>query len=334
MTSHLPAFDVSRLRTSYPEAGRERAALLALARAGLQAERWEDVMRVAKELVRAVQQATPGADLTAEERHIFFTASKQVQARDSDSEQPAGLNRIAASASAPLRPLLAHCRDRVASLAVLSAVICLAVAQVLSGIRAAWRNSKVEDGGVRDVTDEYKVHLERELHATAVELAALLEGSLLKSVMSPEPQIFYRKLCGDFYRYLAEVSVPGAAGQCDAAGKDDAGHWLRPTNPRREGRAGARMMRRPSIAVELLPLQAGPLRGSPLRLVALAAERSTRALGCRSVHSAISIAVISILPSICCSPSLRQPCRRAGGSPRRGRVGFERGAAGLREEVA
>jgi hypothetical protein len=66
--------------------------------------------------------------------------------------------------------------------------------------------------GVRDVTDEYKSHLERELMTLTTELATLLESSLLRAVMSPEPQIFYRKLVGDFYRYLAEISVPGAAG--------------------------------------------------------------------------------------------------------------------------
>ena len=63
------------------------------------------------------------------------------------------------------------------------------------------------------MTDEYKSHLERELLGLVLELSGLIEATLLKSVMSPEPQIFYRKLVGDFYRYLAEVSVPGAAGQ-------------------------------------------------------------------------------------------------------------------------
>lgn len=82
--------------------------------------------------------------------------------------------------------------------------------QVLSGLRAAWRNCKLEDG-TKDVCDEYQLQLERELSSSAVELASLLESTMLKSVMSPEPQIFYRKLVGDFYRYLAEVSVPGAA---------------------------------------------------------------------------------------------------------------------------
>jgi hypothetical protein len=63
-------------------------------------------MRVAKELVRAVQQAAPGADLTAEERHIFFTASKQVQARGMDSEQPIESNRrLRLCSSAPARSL-------------------------------------------------------------------------------------------------------------------------------------------------------------------------------------------------------------------------------------
>ena len=64
---------------------------------------------------------------------------------------------------------------------------------------------------MRDVVDEYRCHLERELLQLTVDVATLLESTLLKSVMSPEPQIFYRKMVGDLYRYLAEVSVPGAA---------------------------------------------------------------------------------------------------------------------------
>jgi hypothetical protein len=164
MTSHLPAYDLSRVHASYPEAAKERSALLALARASSQAERWEDMLRFVRELVRTAQLATPGADLTPEERQLFASASKQV----------------------------------------------------LSALRAAWRACKLdpEGTGVRDVVDEYKAHLERHLLSVGTELAQLLEQGLLRAVMSPEPQIFYRKLVGDFYRYLAEIAVPGAAGSC------------------------------------------------------------------------------------------------------------------------
>lgn len=99
--------------------------------------------------------------------------------------------------------------DRRFLLPLCCAVLACSV-QILSGIRAAWRNCKL-DGGVRDVVDEYRCHLERELLSVTVDVATLLEATLLKSVMSPEPQIFYRKMVGDLYRYLAEISVPGAA---------------------------------------------------------------------------------------------------------------------------
>lgn len=59
--------------------------------------------------------------------------------------------------------------------------------------------------------DELKYQFERELLTLCTDLATLLETTLIQSVKSPEPQIFYRKLVGDFYRYLAEISVPGAA---------------------------------------------------------------------------------------------------------------------------
>jgi hypothetical protein len=79
MTSHLPAYDLARLKAAYPEPAKERAALLSLARAASQAERWDDMLRFTREIVRTAQLATPGADLTAEERQLFFSATKQVR---------------------------------------------------------------------------------------------------------------------------------------------------------------------------------------------------------------------------------------------------------------
>lgn len=86
MTSHLPAFDLSRVHSLYPDPVKKRAALVALGRASLLAERWEDLMRLAKELVKTATQATPGADLTPEERNIFFTATKQVRREEREDE--------------------------------------------------------------------------------------------------------------------------------------------------------------------------------------------------------------------------------------------------------
>lgn len=64
---------------------------------------------------------------------------------------------------------------------------------------------------VRDaVVDDYRASLERDLLSLASDLAALIEATQLKSVMSPEPQVFYRKMIGDCYRYLAEVAAAGA----------------------------------------------------------------------------------------------------------------------------
>ncbi len=78
MTSHLPSYDLTRVAAAYSEPAKERGALLTLSRAAQQAERWDDMLRFAREIVRTAQLATPGADLTPEERLIFFTATKQV----------------------------------------------------------------------------------------------------------------------------------------------------------------------------------------------------------------------------------------------------------------
>lgn len=93
MTSHLPAYDLHRLRVAYSDPVKERAALLALARAAQSAERWEDLLRFSREIVRAAQMATPGADLTQEERMILFTATKQVRKQASEGEATATLQR-------------------------------------------------------------------------------------------------------------------------------------------------------------------------------------------------------------------------------------------------
>jgi hypothetical protein len=79
MTSHLPAYDLGRLRATYTEPSKERSALLTLARTAHQAERWDDMQRFARDIIRTAQLATPGADLTSEERQIFFTSTKQVR---------------------------------------------------------------------------------------------------------------------------------------------------------------------------------------------------------------------------------------------------------------
>jgi 14-3-3 protein epsilon len=153
-------YDLAGLWNRYEnQADKQRAALLALARVTCDAERWEDLYRITKMLIRAVALDTPGADLTSEERNFFCQATKQL----------------------------------------------------LCATRAAWRQCKSDAATEDDVADLYTQYLERELLLIVTEVVDLLETTLIASVKSSEPQVFYRKLVGDCYRYLAEVSVPNAA---------------------------------------------------------------------------------------------------------------------------
>ena len=92
-----------------------------------------------------------------------------------------------------------------------------ATKQVLCAIRAAWRHCRLDASKPDGLTDSYRQHLEHELFVVATETAQLLETTLLATVKSPEPQIHYRTLVGDCYRYLAEIgAVPVALSSYDS----------------------------------------------------------------------------------------------------------------------
>jgi len=168
MASLLLPYDLSRVYAQYPDPPRQRSALLSLCRAALTSERWDELLRLSRALLRASMLATPGQDLTTEERNIFAQAVKQN----------------------------------------------------LSALRASWRachvdavssSSSESERLLSSVSVAYRSQLERELLTLVSDIVTLVEQCILNNVNIPEAQIYYRKLVGDCYRYLAEVSVPGAA---------------------------------------------------------------------------------------------------------------------------
>ncbi len=78
MTSHLPPYDLNRIKAAYRDPQKERGALLALARTAHAADRFDDAFRASLALIRVAAVATPGADITPEERSIFAQSMKQV----------------------------------------------------------------------------------------------------------------------------------------------------------------------------------------------------------------------------------------------------------------
>jgi len=102
-------------------------------------------------------------------------------------------------------------------------MLSVAYKNVVGQRRASWRTLKSEDDCLQDnkaLKDEYKRVVEMELETKCNEVLVLLEESLIEELQVDleketltetenalvETQVFYLKMCGDYYRYLAEFS--------------------------------------------------------------------------------------------------------------------------------
>jgi len=86
-------------------------------------------------------------------------------------------------------------------------LLSVAYKNVVGSKRASWRTLS---GGFDDadeaLIEKYKGIVENELENICKEVISLLADSLLKTVngKKDETEVFYLKMCGDYYRYLAE----------------------------------------------------------------------------------------------------------------------------------
>lgn len=150
------------------------AGLLNLARVTETAERFEDMCEIMGSLVMKKKEA--GTDLELEERNMLSVAYKNV----------------------------------------------------VGSRRASWRTLKEPEESSQEVEDmqkKYKQLVEKELEGKCNEVLKLLEENLVKEIgddeefanenevndkygdkETAETQVFYLKMCGDYYRYLAEFS--------------------------------------------------------------------------------------------------------------------------------
>lgn len=103
-------------------------------------------------------------------------------------------------------------------------MLSVAYKNVVGQRRASWRtltSDQTEDTTKedQDLKDNYRAMVEAELEAKCREVLNLIENSLVDTSMDPnnlpdpmneeqrkevETQVFYLKMCGDYYRYLAE----------------------------------------------------------------------------------------------------------------------------------
>jgi len=89
-------------------------------------------------------------------------------------------------------------------------LLSVAYKNVVGAKRASWRTLA---GGFDDADEEllkkYKAIVENELEAICREVLSLLTDHLCKNVKGngDETEVFYLKMCGDYYRYLSEFKT-------------------------------------------------------------------------------------------------------------------------------
>lgn len=92
-------------------------------------------------------------------------------------------------------------------------LLSVAYKNVVGARRSSWRViSSIEqktEGNERKQTmaREYRENIEKELREICKDVLSLLTDYLIPKASSPESQVFYLKMKGDYYRYLAEVAT-------------------------------------------------------------------------------------------------------------------------------
>jgi len=142
------AFNLTKFKEHFKD---ERKDLVFMARTAETAERYDDMCRFMRELVKLSDKTK--VDLTVEERNLLSVAYKNV----------------------------------------------------IGARRASWRTLNVDERKDDDLIVEYKRQVEQELDDICKDVLDLLENVLVKNATQRnESRVFYLKMTGDYYRYLAE----------------------------------------------------------------------------------------------------------------------------------
>jgi len=129
-------------------------------------------------------------------------------------------------------------------------LLSVAYKNVVGARRASWRvlqsiaNKEAKDSKQRQYVLAYKAKVEAELSAVCDDVLSLLNDFLLGSpTISPEEEVFYSKMKGDYYRYKAEHLVGKKRNDVVDSADDaykaalEASKPLKSTNPIRLGLA-------------------------------------------------------------------------------------------------
>ncbi|XP_043910276.1 14-3-3 protein epsilon isoform X2 [Protopterus annectens] len=131
-------------------------------------------------------------------------------------------------------------------------LLSVAYKNVIGARRASWRiissiEQKEENKGGEhkiQLIKDYRFAVEEELKAICNDVLGVLQGHLIPSAQTGESKVFYYKMKGDYYRYLAEFAVGNDRKQAAEnslvaykAASDIAMTELPPTHPIRLGLA-------------------------------------------------------------------------------------------------
>jgi len=183
MSTDSNQFDISKFKLAD-----QRKDLVFLARTAETAERYDDMCKFMRSLVKSSDKQS---DLTVEERNLLSVAYKNV----------------------------------------------------IGARRASWRTLNVEEHKDNELIKTYKKIVEAELETICKDVLDLLQNVLVPNTQgkADESQVFYLKMTGDYYRYLAEF-VEGKQYDTKAAENYEqaltlATEKLSPTHPIRLGLA-------------------------------------------------------------------------------------------------
>ncbi|XP_029022745.1 14-3-3 protein zeta/delta [Betta splendens] len=91
-------------------------------------------------------------------------------------------------------------------------LLSVAYKNVVGARRSSWRvvstmEQKSDDSGKTALSKEYREKIEKELNEICQEVLDLLDKHLIPKATAADSKVFYLKMKGDYYRYLAEVAT-------------------------------------------------------------------------------------------------------------------------------
>lgn len=129
-------------------------------------------------------------------------------------------------------------------------LLSVAYKNVVGARRSSWRvvssiEQKTESSERKQaMAKEYREKIEKELKEICKDVLGLLDSRLIPKAVSAESKVFYLKMKGDYYRYLAEVATGDEKKECIEFSKtayqkafDISKEEMQPTHPIRLGLA-------------------------------------------------------------------------------------------------